>query len=60
MGAGDRKTRRGKIWRKSPGKSRPKKKDQAKTEKKIALGQRSWLSAVATTAVAQTTGMICI
>ncbi len=33
MGKGDRRTRRGKIWRGSYGKSRPKKKKKAKKEK---------------------------
>ncbi|WJW74947.1 30S ribosomal protein THX [Thiohalobacter sp. IOR34] len=30
MGKGDRRTRRGKIWRGTHGKSRPKKKDEKK------------------------------
>ncbi len=34
MGKGDRRTRRGKIWRGSYGKSRPKKKKKAKKKEK--------------------------
>ncbi len=34
MGKGDRKTKRGKIWRGSTGKSRPKTKNIKKEEKK--------------------------
>lgn len=33
MGKGDRRTKRGKIWRGSTGKSRPKKADKAKDDK---------------------------
>jgi len=36
MGKGDRRTRRGKIWRGTTGKSRPKKKKVEKQKKKAA------------------------
>ena len=34
MGRGDRKSKKGKIWRGTHGKSRPKKKDKPKVQKK--------------------------
>jgi 30S ribosomal protein S31 len=36
MGRGDRRTRRGKIWRGSTGKTRPKKKKKYKAKRKAA------------------------
>jgi 30S ribosomal protein S31 len=40
MGRGDRKTRRGKIWRGSHGKTRPSKKKEYKARRKAVAGKR--------------------